>query len=401
MTGLLNGIRILDLTTMGTGPYATQILGEFGADIIKLESPQGDTIRGVGPARHAGMSSMFLTITRGKRSLMLDLRRPEARPAFERLVARTDVVIHNMRPKAASKLGLDYADLKTLNEAVVLCAISGFGPGGPYSERPAYDDLIQGLIALPDLSRRAGGDSRYVPLALADRVTGLMAVQGVLAALVARLRTGKGQNVLVPMFEAMAGFVLSDHLYGHTFVPPKGQAGYPRHLNPFRRPYKTRDGFLGVLPYTDRQWRSLFAALGASELAEDPRFTTVSGRTDNIAELYAAIEQHMGERTSEEWLAILAEADVPAMPTHTLDTLLQDPHLLATGFLTEVEHPSEGPVLRMARGVRWDGEEGTERREAPRLGENSAEILAEIGLDRHEIDRLADLGVTGWPRSAG
>ncbi|MEX0408626.1 CoA transferase [Aquibium sp. LZ166] len=401
MAGLLEGIRVLDLTTMGTGPYATQILGEYGAEIIKLESPEGDPIRNVGPARHPKMSAIFLAIGAGKRSVVLDLRKPEARPVFERLVNRADVVIHNMRDPAARKLGLTFEDLRQINEGIVLCAILGFDRGGPYSDRPAYDDLIQGLVALPDLMRRSGGENQYVPLAVADRITGLYAAEAVLAAIVARLRSGQAQSVVVPMFEALAGFVLGDHIYGHSFVPPEGPIGYPRHLNPYRRPFATSDGHIGVLPYTDQQWQSLFRVIGAPELGEDPRFAGLYTRTANIAALYEIVGQHIATRPSAEWLDLFQAADVPAMRTNTLDNVLDDPQLQATGFAREEDHPTEGRILRLRGAVRWQGEaDAPQPRPAPRLGEHGAEVLREAGLDEESIAALVRAGALRLPEYA-
>lgn len=402
MAGLLEGIRVLDLTTMGTGPYATQILGEYGAEIVKLESPEGDPIRNVGPARHPKMSALFLALGAGKRSIALDLRRPEARPVFERLVRRADVVIHNMRDPAAKKLGLGFGDLRRINEAVVLCAILGFDRGGPYADRAAYDDLIQGLVALPDLMRRSGGEIQYVPLAMADRITGIYAAEAVLAATVARLRTGRAQSVVVPMFEALAGFVLGDHLYGHSFVPPEGQMGYPRHLNPYRRPFRASDGHIGVTPYTDRQWQSLFRVIGAPELGEDPRFAGLYTRTANIAALYEIVGRHIATRPADEWLDLFQAADVPAMRINTLDTILDDPQLVATGFAREETHPSEGRILRLRGAARWEGEaEAPPPRPAPRLGEHGAELLREAGLDEEAIAALVRAGALHLPGDPG
>lgn len=397
MTGLLDGVRILDLTTMGTGPYATQILAEMGAAVTKLESPDGDPIRNVGPSRHPRMSAVFLALGRGKRSIALDLRQPAARPVLERLVGRADVVIHNMRDPAARRLGLTFADLRAINPGIVFCAILGFDRDGPYSDRPAYDDLIQGLVALPDLLERAGGPPAYVPLALADRITGLFAAQAVLAGLVARQRSGQAQSVVVPMFEAMAGFVLGDHLYGAAFVPPEAPMGYGRHLNPHRRPFRTADGLIGVIPYTDRQWRALFVAIGQPQLAEDPRFAELHARTRNIAELYEIVARHIATRSTAEWLDIMAAADIPAMRTNRLEDLLDDPQLRATGFATRVEHPSEGTLLRLRGAVRRDEAPQSPPGEAPRLGEHGVEVLREAGLSRDEIVALTQAGVLRLP----
>ena len=399
MTGLLDGIKVLDLTTMGTGPYTTQILGELGAEITKVETPGGDAVRGVGPARNPGMSAMFITLGRSKRSIVLDLKKPDGRLVLEKLATQADVVIHNMRKSAARKLGLSYEDMKRCNETVVYCSILGFGDNGPYAGLPAYDDLIQGLVALPDLTGRASGEPRYVPLALADRTTGLFAAYAVLAAVVARLRTGMGQEVELSMFEALAGFVLGDHLYGEVFSPSEGEMGFPRHLAPHRKPFRTSDGYIGVMPYTDRQWKALFKAVGAPELSEDDRFATVYARTANIADLYSLVSDFLVTRSTEDWLRTFKEADVPAMQTNTLETLRDDPHLAAVGFFQEVDHPSEGRVWRMSPPVRSGQDASDPIREAPRLGENSREILEELGFEHEQIQAFLEDGVTALPQA--
>lgn len=399
MAGLLDGIRVLDLTTMGTGPYTTQILGELGAEIIKVETPDGDAMRGVGPARGRGMSAIFLNLGRSKRSIVLDLKKPDGRQVLEKLAARADVIIHNMRKSAARKLGLSYDDLKHCNGTVVYCSILGFGGDGPYTGLPAYDDLIQGLVALPDLVGRASGEPRYVPLALADRTTGLFAAYAVLAGVVARLRTGIGQEIEVSMFEAMAGFVLGDHLYGEVFSPPEGEMGYPRHLAPHRKPFRTSDGYIGVMPYTDRQWNALFKAVGAPDLCKDDRFGSVYARTAHIGELYSLVSDLLVVRSTEDWLRIFKATDVPAMHTNTLEMLRDDPHLAAVGFFQEIDHPSEGRIRRMSPPVQWGRGERELTREAPRLGENSREILEELGFDQEQIQAFLEGGVTALPQA--
>lgn len=270
MTGPLDGVRVLDLTSNFMGPYASLLLADMGADIAKIESPNGDTTRGVGPARHPGMSAIFLHLNRNKRSLVLDLKDPRARTALRRMIRSADVLLHSLRPAAMAKLGLAYADTRDINPGLIYCGCFGFGQDGPYADRPAYDDLIQAAVGMPVLQSRKQGEPDYVATAVADRVVGMAASSAIGMALFHRERTGQGQEIQVPMFETFAHFVMGDHLYGHTFVPPIGDWGYARMMNADRRPYRTLDGYLGVNIYTDRHWQRFFAAVGRPDLASDP-----------------------------------------------------------------------------------------------------------------------------------
>lgn len=280
MTGPLDGVRVLDLTSNFMGPYASLLLADMGADVAKIESPHGDTTRGVGPARHPGMSAIFLHLNRNKRSLVLDLKDSRARTALRRMIRSADVLLHSLRPPAMAKLGLAYADTKDINPVLIHCGCFGFGQDGPYADRPAYDDLIQAAVGMPVLQSRKQGEPDYVATAIADRVVGMAASSAIGMALFHRERTGRGQEVQVPMFETFAHFVMGDHLYGHTFVPPIGDWGYARMMNADRRPYRTLDGYLGVNIYTDRHWQRFFAAVGRPDLAADPRFADIHGRTE-------------------------------------------------------------------------------------------------------------------------
>ncbi|WP_207536685.1 CaiB/BaiF CoA transferase family protein [Sabulicella rubraurantiaca] len=372
MSGPLAGIRVLDLTTVLLGPYATQILAEYGAEVIKLEPPEGDVVRQIGPERHAGMGAMFLTLNRGKKGVMLDLKRPEAREEARRIAASVDVVVTNIRPAAMRRLGMDAATLRASNKALVYCGIVGFGQSGPYAARPAYDDLIQGIAGIPMLAQRQTGEARYAPLALADRVTGLHALSAILAALVERGRTGEGQEIEVPMFETMASFVLGDHLGGMVFDPPMDGGGYARLLSPDRKPYATKDGFICAMIYSDGQWRRFFEAIGQEErFASDPRMTNHAARTRHIDAIYAELAAIFSTRTTAEWLALLEAADLPCAPAHTLESLRDDPHLAAVGFFTKEEHPTEGSLTRVAPPVRFGNHERNIPRPAPRLGEDN------------------------------
>ncbi|MGQ7819307.1 CaiB/BaiF CoA transferase family protein [Metapseudomonas furukawaii] len=396
MSGPLSGVRILDMTSVLMGPYATQLLGDMGADVIKVESPSGDTVRNIGPGRNAGMAGVFLQANRSKRSIVLDLKRPEGRDALLRLAATADVMIYNVRPQAMARLGLDHASVAAVNPRILYVGVYGYGQNGPYAAKPAYDDLIQGAVALPSLGMLAGAEApRYVPSAMADRIVGMSAVNAVTAGLYYRERTGEGQAIEVPMFETMAQFILGDHLGGLSFEPPAGAPGYARLLNEYRRPYETRDGHLCVMLYNDKHWRDFFALAGQPGLMDsDPRFADIGRRTEHIHELYRMVAAIMETRTTAQWREALEQADIPVMPLHTLESLLDDPHLQAVGFFERIEHPSEGRILSMRVPSRWSRSQPVVGRFAPRLGQHSDEILAEAGYDEETIRGLAARGIT-------
>jgi crotonobetainyl-CoA:carnitine CoA-transferase CaiB-like acyl-CoA transferase len=402
MPGPLAGLRVLDLTTVLVGPYATQILAEMGAEVTKVEAPDGDVVRLIGPGRTPGMGCMFLTINRGKRSIVLDLKRPEARGVLLRLAATADVLVTNIRPAAMARLGLDYAAVRQANPRLVYAAVLGYAQGGPYAARPAYDDLMQGGAVLASLMGRIGnGEPRYVPSAMVDRITGLAAVGAINAALVHRERCGEGQLVEVPMFETMLTFVLGDHLGGRVFDPPLDAGGYGRLLSPDRRPYRTRDGHVCTMIYNDRQWRMFCAAVGWPDLtATDPRFASHATRTVHIDAVLAMLAKEFLTRTTAEWLDLLAAADLPVTPVHTLETIFDDPHLLATGFFAPEDHPTEGRLTRMAVPARYSATPTGDPAPAPRLGADSAAIMVEAGYTEAEIAALLDSGAVGVPAVA-
>jgi crotonobetainyl-CoA:carnitine CoA-transferase CaiB-like acyl-CoA transferase len=399
-SGPLAGVRVIDLTTVLMGPFATQILGDFGADVIKVEPPGGgDGVRGVGPRRHLGMAAIFLHANRSKRSIVLDLKHPAGREALLRLAVDADVLIYNVRPQAMARLGLSYEDLAAVNPRIIYVGTYGYGQRGPYAAKPAYDDLIQGAVGIPALSVLAGGDKpRYAPSPLADRICGLAAVNAVTAALFWRERTGEGQSVEVPMFETMAQFTLSDHMCGETFEPPLGPTGYARVLNEHRRPYATRDGYLCVLPYSDKQWQTFFRVVGRPELLEwDPRFSSLEKRTEHIRELYSLLAEIMLTRTTADWRERLEAADIPVMPMHSIDTLMEDPHLMAVGFLETVEHPTEGRMRSIGIPSSWSKSQPRVTRHAPRAGEHGRQVLSEAGYDARDIDALVSSGAMSLP----
>jgi crotonobetainyl-CoA:carnitine CoA-transferase CaiB-like acyl-CoA transferase len=393
--GPLAGIKVIDMTTVLMGPYATQTLGDYGADVIKVESPEGDVTRLIGPTRHPGMGPVYLNTNRSKRSICLDLKKPAGREAVLRLLKGADVLVYNIRPQAMARLNLGYDLVSALNPRLIYAGVFGFGQDGPYAAKPAYDDLIQGGAGLAHLMAVGGDDTpRYVPNALVDRIVGLTAVGAICASLVHRDRTGKGQRLDIPMFETMTSFVMGDHMGGLTYEPPLDKGGYARHLSRDRRPYKTADGYLCVIVYNDKQWNAFFEASGRTDLRDDPRFASFAGRSVNIDTVYGELARILETRTTAEWTELLIKADVPVMPMHDLEGVLSDPHLLATDFFPVVEHPTEGPVRSMRVPVNWSDTKAEPERLAPRLNEHGEAILRDAGFSSDEIAEMIRDGVT-------
>jgi len=395
MPGPLDGIRVLDLTSVFLGPYCTQLLGDMGADIIKIEAPAGDSTRYLGPARNRGMSGTFLNVNRNKRSCVLDLKAAGAMDVLARMVEKSDVVVHNMRPQAAARLGLTYDWLKSSRADIVFCGAFGYGEQGRYAGRPAFDDIIQASSGIAAYQGLLSGEPGYCGTVVADKVTGMAAANAILGALFVRERTGVGQEVQVPMFETMVSFVLAEHMVGAAFEPPLSPPVYRRVVSQNRRPYRTQDGFLTVVPYTDRQWRGFFIAAERPELAEDPRFAGMAARTENIDTLYELLADLVLERPTQDWMDRLEAADVPHVEVRSPEQLLSDPHLADVGFYRHAHHPTEGDIRMTMPPASYSETAQDIRRLAPGLGEHTAEILGEFGFDDHEIDRLRATGATG------
>lgn len=382
----LAGIRVLDLTSVVFGPLCTQILGDQGADVIKIEGPEGDTTRYTGPRRNVGMACLFLGLNRNKRSLVLDLKRAEAKAALWRLIETADVFVHSIRPQAVERLGFAPAAVLARNPRIVYAALTGYGAGGVDAGKPAYDDVIQGQSGVAALMSQIAGEPRYAPMIVGDKTCGLVAAQAITAGLLARERTGKGQSIEVPMLETMTAFVLAEHLFGHTFEPPHGGIGYNRVLAPWRRPYKTKDGHIAMLVYTDAQWQRFWALVGREDLGRDPRFATMLARADNIAEIYRLAGDCMLERTTAAWLAALESIEIPAAHVQSLEDLLDDKHLASVGFFQRVRHPSEGEIMMPGPAATFNDVRADVRQLQPRLGEHSRAILEEAGLSTAEIE---------------
>lgn len=390
----LDGVRVVDLTSIVAGPAGTQILADYGADVIKVEAPDGDIMRHAGHMRHAGMGPVFLHANRNKRSIVVNLKHPEGRGVLLDLVRGADLFIHNVRPAAMSRLGLDYADLAAVNARLICVAVVGFDQRGPYAPLPAVDDAIQGMSGMASLvAQQTGGEPAYSPMVIVDRLCAVNLAQSALAALYMREKTGRGQHIELPMFETAASIVLGDHMGGETFDPPAGPTGYARLLARDRRPFKTRDGHVALLVYTDGQWQRFFEAIGTPEVfIKDTRLSTAAKRAQNYDFSYALLAGILRERTSAEWVELLQHHDIPCMPLNDPHSLMADKHLEETGFFEMVEHPSEGRMRSMRVAARWSDTDLSLRRHAPQLGEHSEEILRESGFDDARIERLLSVG---------
>jgi crotonobetainyl-CoA:carnitine CoA-transferase CaiB-like acyl-CoA transferase len=382
MTGRpLDGMRVLDLTSVIMGPYAAQMLGDLGADVIKVEPPSGDSTRNTGPAVEQGMAALFLGVNRNKRGIVLDLKQAADRDALLSLVDTADVFLHNMRPQAIDRLGLSSSVVRGRNPRLVYAGLHGFGSNGPYSAWPAYDDTIQGLSGMAALCQKQTGEPRYFPTIAADKTSGLFAVVGILAALTARGTTGVGAHVEVPMFEAMVAYNLVEHLYGQHFDPPLAGAGYPRVLAEWRRPYRTLDGHICLMPYTDRHWRTFFTEVGKPELAGDIRFASIAMRTQNIDALYALAGEQIATRSTADWLETCGRLEIPATQVTAIEDLIHDNHLRATGFFAKIDDEEMGNLRFPGVPLTFDGvRPGITL--PPRLGEHTHEILAQVGIER-------------------
>jgi crotonobetainyl-CoA:carnitine CoA-transferase CaiB-like acyl-CoA transferase len=395
MYEVLKDISIVDLTTTYLGPYATQFLGDMGADVVKVEPLGGDVGRSPRPSRAPDMGAGFLNTNRNKRSIALDLRTPEGRDVVLRLVARGDAVVHNMRPKAAAKLGLSYEDAKRVNNAIVYCYSPGFGQDGPYADEPAYDDIIQAMSGLAELNADATGAPRFLPSIIADKVVGLHLAFALAAGLVRRLKTGEGCAIEAPMFESMVAFLLVEHLAGRTFVPPLGPAGYERMLAKNRRPYKTRDGYVAIMPYTTQQWTRFMECVGRADLLSQEWVKDPVQRSAHVDALYQVIADAAPQRSTAEWLALMNERDIPCGPVNGFDDLFEEAHLSAVGLFGFVDHPSEGPLRTVRSPFRVSGLERQADRPAPRVGEESESILRDFGFSEVEIRALFARKVVG------
>lgn len=391
--GAFSHLRIVDLSAVVVGPLATQFFADFGADVIKVEQAEGDLLRTLGGASRTGqMAPKFLHFNRGKRSIVLDLKQPEAIAALHRLLETADACITNMRPAALKRLGLSAEELRKRHPRLVCCSLVGFGSGGRYAGRPAYDGIIQGVGGVAATFHASTGEPRYVPMTIADHIVGIIASKMILQAIYHRDRTGEGQTIEVPMFENMAAFVLSEHMGQRSFEPRRGAMGDQRLLDPAAGPIATADGFISVSANTDKQAFALFDAIGRPELKTDPRFSSVAARYKNVEAYFAVRGEGLAARTTAEWIEEFDRRDIPAAVCHTLESLMSDPHLEDVGLLQRVETEDEGPIVN----INLPNSTSVPAREAyaapPRVGQHTREILAGLGLGDDEIARLTPKG---------
>lgn len=381
---MLEGVRVVDMTSVVFGPYATQMLADLGAEVIKVEAPEGDQFRLSGkPAKSKGMSPGFLTINGGKRSISLDLKDDADRETMRSLLRTADIFIHNVRLNAIEKLGFSPEAVRDINPDLIYIHCVGFGSAGPYDGLQAYDDVIQAASGAATLAGRVDGSgkAKYLPSLIADKVAGLYGAQAALAAYIHKLRTGESQFVEVPMFEAFTQFMLVEHLGGHVFDPPNAPSCYFRQIDPDRQPFPTKNGYISIVPYTPQSWSIVFDVIDDSEFLQQEGLRTVKEQFLNQHRLYQRLAEMTPNRSTEDWLERFRAARIPCMAVTDMDDILRDPHLNATGFFQKTEHPSEGAYFQIRAPIRFEKWPSGERPHAPQLGEHSEEIKQELTRD--------------------
>ena len=394
MSGPLSGLKVLELTSVVLGPWAAQTLADMGADVIKIEAPFGDSNRQLGASKNPGMAALYLSNNRNKRSLVLDLKQESARDALLAIAKDCDVFLHNNRPQVMTKLRLEYEDIKAVNENIIYCGTYGYSKDGPYGEKGALDDSIQAVSGVAALNELVLGEPRYLPTVVADKTTAITVVYSILAALFHRERTGVGQEIEVPMFETMVSFVMAEHIWGEVFEPKLGEAGYTRLMSHHRKPYKTKDGYIAVLPYMNNHWKTFCEKAEREDLIEDERFKDLSSRVKNIDDTYSETGKILATKTTQEWLDIFAGTKVPVIVVNSLEDLFHDPHLEAVDFWKSFDHPTEGQLKMPGFPSKFSKTPASIRKHAPKLGEHSKEILAEAGIDEETINKMLDSKAT-------
>jgi crotonobetainyl-CoA:carnitine CoA-transferase CaiB-like acyl-CoA transferase len=394
MAGPLSGIKILDLTTVAFGPYATQILADYGAEVIKVESPEGDITRAIAPMKSAGMGHFFLMSNRNKRCIVLDLKSESGRKGYLKLAEGVDAIVCSVRPAAMARLGLGYEDCKAVNPNVVYMELVGFGQAGPYAKRPAYDDIIQGMSGMAAMQGGREGPPRFVNSSVCDKIGSQFIVHATMAALFHKERTGEGQLVEVPMLESMVGFNMVEHQSGQCWDPALGEAGYERSMVEYRRPYATADGHVCVLPYNTKQWRAFFELMERPELVDDPRVNDAKARSENIGDLYVIVAECVANWPTEKLLKALDQADIPNGPATPLGELADDPHLQAVGLFQTFDHPTEGRIRLVGPAATFSKTQPEIRTLPAGQGAHSVEVLREVGYGDVEIEAMLDSGAT-------
>ena len=394
MSGPLSGLKVLELTSVVLGPWAAQTMADMGADVIKIEAPFGDSNSQLGASKNPGMAALYLSNNRNKRSLVLDLKQESARDALLAIVKDCDVFLHNNRPQVMTKLRLEYEDIKSVNENIIYCGTYGYSKDGPYGEKGALDDSIQAVSGVAALNELVLGEPRYLPTVVADKTTAITVVYSILAALFHRERSGVGQEIEVPMFETMVSFVMAEHIWGEVFEPKLGEAGYTRLMSHHRKPYKTKDGYIAVLPYMNNHWKTFCEKAEREDLIEDERFKDLSSRVKNIDDTYSETGKILATKTTQEWLDIFAGTKVPVIVVNSLEDLFHDPHLEAVDFWKSFDHPTEGQLKMPGFPSKFSKTPASIRKHAPKLGEHSKEILAEAGIDEETINKMLDSKAT-------
>jgi len=391
-SGPLTGVTVLDLTSVLMGPYCTQIFADLGAKVIKVESPEGDTSRYIGPGKTADRRGTFLNLNRGKRGIVLDLTKKEGRDICLQLAAKSDIVLHSMRKQAIEKLQLDYAAVSAINPSVIYANMYGFGKDGRYSGKPAYDDTIQAVSGMAMLQAEINPEPQFVTTVLGDKVCSLSAAYALMAALFHRQRHGEGQEIEIPMFETMTSFLLVEHAVGAVYDPPISRPVYSRATTPHRRPYKTQDGYVAVLVYNDKQWRRFAELVQRPDLKVDERFSTQTARSTNMAEFCQMIGSIISERSTAQWIELLESAEIPVARLNSMEDLYTDPHLQDVGFFKSLDDPYDGRLKLPGFPLKFSKTPANFSRAGPMLGEHTAEVLGELGMSKVEIDTLVSIG---------
>ncbi|MGX8014184.1 CaiB/BaiF CoA transferase family protein (plasmid) [Mesorhizobium sp. ORM8.1] len=394
-SGALQHIRVVDLSINILGPIATQILGDMGADVIKVESPEGDFMRSVGPSRNEHMGAFFLNMNRNKRGVVLNLKDDASKAALFRLIDTADVLVHNMRPGAAKRLGLDYDSIKKRKPDILYAWATGFRKDSSRSELPAYDDVVQGISGIPDLFRRRSGEPEYFPMMIADKVCGYSLANAIMVGLIHRERTGEGQEIHLPMYDTMVAFNLIDHLWYGVLAEPERGLGYQRALTPHRKPYATKDGYIALMASTDGHWAKMFEVLERPELAKDPLYAKAVNRVPRLGELYEMLGVMLKNKTTDEWLELFNELQIPSGRINTLEDLLADPYFAEGNFFIHQQHPSEGAMITMAYPASFSKTGACYSKPVPRLGQHTKEILESLDFSADQIAEIEGRAVAG------